>query len=184
MNIDYLLMFILKYLDVNDLIKSRRTSKTFNKVITTPHLNLFTNFELCFPDDKDYSLLKPFLHSTITNNTIRKLNLLLCENLSLAHYILSSVNPCSITELKIPLSLLQTKRDLLPFTSLTSLSIKNMYFSECGMQKNILLISNLMSLTNLTKLKLNNIKYIPAEFINYLQCDLTYLDLPTSKITY
>ena len=177
MNIDYLLIFILKYLDVNDLIKSRYISKTFNKVITTPHLNLFNNFELCFPDDKDFSLLKPFFHSTITNNTIHKLNLLLCENLSLAHYILSLVNPLSIHELKLPLSLFQTKKDLFPFTSLTSLSIKNMYFSECGMQQNILLISNIMSINSLTKLKLNNIKYINAEFINYLQSDLTYLDL-------
>jgi hypothetical protein len=177
MNIDYLLIFILKYLDVNDLIKSRYTSKTFNKVITTPNLNLFTNFELCFPDDKDYSLLQPFFHSIITTNTIHKLNLLLCENLSLAHYILSLINPLSLTELKIPLSILHTKNDLLPYTSLTSLSIKNMYFNECGMPQNILLLSNIMNMHTLTKLKLNNIKYINAEFINYLQCDLTYLDL-------
>ena len=61
--------------------------------------------------------------------------------------------------------------------SLTELTIKNMYFNEVGMEFNVVMVENILKLKNLKKLKLNNIKFIGAEFINLIQSNLEYIDI-------
>ena len=69
-------------------------------------------------------------------------------------------------------------KDLSKFSeSLEELTVKNMYFNEVGIEYNILMVENIILLKNLKKLKLNNIKYTGAEFINLLPCNLEYLDI-------
>ena len=80
--------------------------------------------------------------------------------------------------LHIPLAMLKHPNDLQKFDeSLKELTIKNMYFNEVGLEYNIVMVENLLKLKNLKKLKLNNIKFIGAEFINLLQSNLEYLDI-------
>ena len=176
LNIDYVLVDILKYLDVHDLCRCMTASKTFYKVINETNSILFEHFELIYSSDDAEKSANWFL-KIIKQNEIKSLNLILCECLPLARMILSNVNSETIESLSIPLTILEKKTDLVRYKNITSLAIKNMYFNEGGMEQNILLISNLIPLTRVSKLKLNNIKFISAEFLNYLQCNVTYLDL-------
>lgn len=176
MNIDFVLIDILKYLDVHDLAKIMCTSKTFYKTINEYNSKLFEHFELRYSSEFEEMNFKWFL-KIIENNEIKSLNLILCECLPLARLILSKVSSEQLHTLSIPLTLLESKTDLKRFNKMRNLSIKNVYFNEGGMEQNIFLISNLIPQTQITKLKLNNIKFISAEFLNYLQCQLTYLDL-------
>ena len=168
LNIDYVLVDILKYLDVHDLCRCMTASKTFYKVINETNSILFEHFELIYSSDDAEKSANWFL-KIIKQNEIKSLNLILCECLPLARMILSNVNSETIESLSIPLTILEKKTDLVRYKNITSLAIKNMYFNEGGMEQNILLISNLIPLTRVSKLKLNNIKFISAEFLNYLQ---------------
>ena len=117
--------------------------------------------------------------SFITNNKyLKKISLILCENIYLARKILSEVISKNVKELYIPLAMIKSSNDFEKFNeSLTELTIKNMYFNEVGMEFNVVMVENILKLKNLKKLKLNNIKFIGAEFINLIQSNLEYIDI-------
>ncbi len=179
MNFDFILIDILKYLDVRDLMSISYTSKVFYKLIYDNQNCLFDNFEMVYDGDELPNNYK-FILNKIEINSINSLNLILCKNLLLGRLILKKVNVKQLNKINIPLALLRSKSDLIKFQNITNLCIKNMYFNEVGMEYNLLLIPNIFLLPNLKKLKLNNIKYINGEFLNFLQCKLEYLDLRES----
>ena len=176
MNNDYILIHILKYLDVKDLMRTSYTNKTIYNIIYNSDNCLFDNFEMVY-NKEELPINYKFLLKKIELNPINSLNLILCENLLLAKLILKKVNVKNLKKLIIPLAIFRGKTDLQKFKEIIELSIKNMYFNEVGMEYNLFLIPNIFLLSNLKKLKLNNIKYINAEFLNFLQCKLEHLDL-------
>ena len=171
MNYDFILIDILKYLDVKELMLISSTSKVFYKLIYDYQNCLFDNFEMVYDGDELPNNYK-FILNKIEINSINSLNLILCKNLLLGRLILKKVNVKQLNKINIPLALLRSKSDLMKFQNITNLCIKNMYFNEVGMEYNLLLIPNIFLLPNLKKLKLNNIKYINGEFLNFLQCKL------------
>lgn len=177
MEIDFILIDILKYLDVTTLARLRCINKLYKSIIDDENTVLYDNYHLVYLNDYSKECTNNWLKKTILNNHITQLNLLLCENIPLARILLKSINPKYLKDLVIPLAIFQTNTDLIRLTNLTSLTVKNLYFNERGMEYNIFLIANLAPLVNLRKIKFNSIKYISAEFINYLTCRLSYLDL-------
>lgn len=177
MEIDFILIDILKYLDVNTLARLRCTSNLFKAIIDEDNIIIYENYHLVYLNEKSTELSNEWLKKTVQNNHITQMNLLLCENIPLARILLKSVNPKYLRELIIPLAIFQSNIDLISFPNLISLTVKNLYFNERGMEYNILLVSNLIPLIKLQKIKFNSIKYISAEFFNYLTCTISYLDL-------
>lgn len=177
MNIDFILVNVLKYLEVKDLMKLMSVSKAFFKLITSHSTEIFDYFDLTYSSE-DLPRNSKFITDVISKNDIKKINLTLCENLNLINLILKAVKEKNgVKTLGLPLSIFESKTVLKKFSNVTSLAVKNMYFNECGLENNLYLIGNLIPMTKLTKLKLNNIKFTSAEFINLLQCKLEYIDL-------
>ena len=193
MNIDYILVNIFKYLDIRDLFSICNVNKTFYKIIMCKNIDtylsskkdekyntdIYDNIELIYNESEEFPENEDFILSIIKNNTnIQKISLILCENLVLARKIIKNVISTKVNKLYIPLAMLKSANDLEKFNeSLTELTIKNMYFNEVGIEYNIVMVENLLKLKNLKKLKLNNIKFIGAEFINLIQSKLEYLDI-------
>ena len=193
MGIDHILINIFKYLDLRELFSICNVSKTFYNIITCKNFDcllsiiktekydkkIYDNIELIITDPDELPENSNFILSIIKNNKhLKKISLVLCENLILARKIIKNVSSNEVIKLYIPLALLKNSNDLEKFNdSLTELTIKNMYFNEVGMEYNVVMVENLLKLKNLKKLKLNNIKFIGAEFINLIQSNLEYLDI-------
>ena len=193
MNIDYILVNIFKYLDLRDLFRICNVNKTFHNIIMCKNIDtylsskkeekyntdIYDNIELIFTEPEEFPENSEFILSIIRNNKhLKKISLILCENLVFARKIIKNVVSTKVNKLYIPLAMLKNANDLEKFNeSLTELTIKNMYFNEVGIEYNIVMVENLLKLKNLKKLKLNNIKFIGAEFINLIQSNLEYLDI-------
>ena len=192
MDIDHILINILKYLDLKELFSISNVNKRFHNIIMGKEViksienkkinydtEIYDYIDLVFNDPDEFPTNADKIISIIKNNKhLKKLSLILCENLSLANQIISNVTSKEIKELQLSLAMFQTNKDLEKFSdSLTELTVKNMYFNEVGIEYNIVMVENIILLKNLKKLKLNNIKYTGAEFINLLQCNLEYLDI-------
>ena len=193
MGVDHILINIFKYLDLRELFRICNVCKTFYNIIMCKNIDsllkskkpekydteIYDYIDLIITDPDELPENANFILSLIKNNPhLKKLSLVLCENLILARKIIKNVNSKEMNVLHIPLALLKNSNDLLKFDeSLTELTIKNMYFNEVGMEYNVVMVENLLKLKNLKKLKLNNIKFIGAEFINLLQSNLEYLDI-------
>ncbi len=193
MGVDHILINILKYLDLRELFRICNVSKTFYKIIMCKNIDsllkshqpikydteIYDYIDLIITDPDELPENANFILSIIKNNShLKKLSLVLCENLILARKIVKNVNSKEMSLLHIPLAMLKHPNDLQKFDeSLKELTIKNMYFNEVGLEYNIVMVENLLKLKNLKKLKLNNIKFIGAEFINLLQSNLEYLDI-------
>ena len=191
MDIDHIIINILKYLDLKELFSICNINKKFYNIIMCKKVDFFQKQNLNYdteiydcidlvynePDELPSNYQK--ILSIIKNNkNLQKISLILNENLPLSLDILSSVTSEKVHTLSIPLALFKTNTDLQKFNnSLTTLSIKNMYFNEVGIKHNILMVENIIPLKNLKKLKLNNIKYIGGEFINLLKSNLEYIDV-------
>ena len=184
MNIDCILVNIFKYLDLRDLFRICNVNKTFHNIIMCKNIDtylsskkeekyntdIYDNIELIFTEPEEFPENSEFILSIIRNNK--------CENLVFARKIIKNVVSTKVNKLYIPLAMLKNANDLEKFNeSLTELTIKNMYFNEVGIEYNIVMVENLLKLKNLKKLKLNNIKFIGAEFINLIQSNLEYLDI-------
>ena len=193
MNIDHILVNIFKYLDLRDLFSICNVNKTFYNIIMCKNIDtylssrkeekyntdIYDNIEFIYTESDDFPENTDFILSLIKNNkNLKKISLVLCENLVLARKILKNVISTKVNKLYIPLAMLKNVNDLEKFNeSLTELTIKNMYFNEVGIEYNVVMVENLLKLKNLKKLKLNNIKFIGAEFINLIQSNLEYLDI-------
>ena len=193
MGVDHILINILKYLDLRELFRICNVSKTFYNIIMCKNIDsllkshqpikydteIYDYIDLIITDPDELPENANFILSIIKNNShLKKLSLVLCENLILARKIVKNVNSKEMNILHIPLAILKHPNDLQKFDeSLKELTIKNMYFNEVGMEYNVVMVENLLKLKNLKKLKLNNIKFIGAEFINLLQSNLEYLDI-------
>ena len=193
MGVDHILINILKYLDLRELFRICNVSKTFYNIIMCKNIDsllkshqpikydteIYDYIDLIITDPDELPENANFILSIIKNNShLKKLSLVLCENLILARKIVKNVNSKEMSLLHIPLAMLKHPNDLQKFDeSLKELTIKNMYFNEVGLENNIVMVENLLKLKNLKKLKLNNIKFIGAEFINLLQSNLEYLDI-------
>ena len=192
MEIDQILINILKYLDLNELFSISNVNKKFHNIIMCKENNLLTNpkcklydteiydyFEFGYCEIDELPANADKIISIVRNNThLKMLSLVLCENLSLAQNIISNVQSNEVKEIHLSLATFKSKKDLEKFSqSLTELTIKNMHFNEVGIEYNILMIENIILLKNLKKLILNNVKFMGAEFINLLQCNLEYLDM-------
>lgn len=193
MGVDHILINILKYLDLRELFRICNVSKTFYNIIMCKNIDsllkshqpikydteIYDYIDLIITDPDELPENANFILSIIKNNShLKKLSLVLCENLILARKIVKNVNSKEMSLLHIPLAMLKHPNDLQKFDeSLKELTIKNMYFNEVGLEYNIVMVENLLKLKNLKKLKLNNIKFIGAEFINLLHSNLEYLDI-------
>ena len=193
MNIDYILVNIFKYLDLRDLFRICNVNKTFHNIIMcknidtylsskkeeTYNTDIYDNIELIFTEPEEFPENSEFILSVVGGNKhLKKISLILCENLVFARKIIKNVVSTKVNKLYIPLAMLKNANDLEKFNeSLIELTIKNMYFNEVGIEYNIVMVENLLKLKNLKKLKLNNIKFIGAEFINLIQSNLEYLDI-------
>ena len=191
MDIDYILINILKYLDIKELFSISNVNRKFYNIINGRKVDYIKNknvnydteiydyIDFVFNDPDEFPPNTQKILSIIENNKhLKKLSLILCENLKLAQDIISCVTSKEIKKLYISLAMFKTCKDLDKFKeSLQELTIKNMYFNEVGIEYNILMVENIILLKKLKKLKLNNIKYTGAEFINLLQCNLEYLDI-------
>ena len=193
MNIDHILVNIFKYLDLRDLFSICNVNKTFYNIIMCKNIDtylpskkeekyntdIYDNIEFIYTETDEFPENTDFILSLIKNNkNLTKISLVLCENLILARKILKNVVSTKVNKLYIPLAMLKNVNDLEKFNeSLTELTIKNMYFNEVGIEYNVVMVENLLKLKNMKKLKLNNIKFIGAEFINLIQSNLEYLDI-------
>ena len=191
MDIDHILINILKYLDIKELFSISNVNRKFHNIIMGNKIDsiqnkdeyydteLYDYIDLVFNDPDEFPTNTKKILSIVKNNKhLKKLSLILCENLKLGRDIIKSVNSKEINQLHLSLAMFKSCKDLAKFSnSLTELTIKNMYFNEVGIEYNILMVENIILLKNLKKLKLNNIKYTGAEFINLLQCNLEYLDI-------
>ena len=191
MDIDHILINIFKYLDIKELFSISNVNKKFYNIIMGKEINsiqnkklkydteIYDHIDLVFNDPDEFPTnWKKIITIIKNNNHLKKLSLILCENLKFARDIIKNVTSTEIKKLYLSLAMFKTSKDLLKFSeSLTELTVKNMYFNEVGIEYNILMVENLILLKNLKKLKLNNIKYTGAEFINLLQCNLEYLDI-------
>ena len=160
------------------MCKNIDTSLTSEK-IKKYDTEIYDYIDLILTDPDEMPKNSDFILSIIKNNkNLKKLSLVLCENLILARKILKNVISNQVNTLHIPLAMIKNANDLEKFNeSLTELTIKNMYFNEVGIEYNIVMVENILKLKNLKKLKLNNIKFIGAEFINLIQSNLEYLDI-------
>ena len=160
------------------MCKNIDTSLTSEK-IKKYDTEIYDYIDLILTDPEEMPKNSDFILSIIKNNkNLKKLSLVLCENLILARKILKNVISNQVNTLHIPLAMIKNANDLEKFNeSLTELTIKNMYFNEVGIEYNIVMVENILKLQNLKKLKLNNIKFIGAEFINLIQSNLEYLDI-------
>ena len=193
MGIDHIIINILKYLDLKELFSISNVNKKFYNIIMCKNIDtslsskkkekydteIYDYIDLIITDPEELPKNSKFILSIIQNNkNLKKLSLVLCENLILARKILKNVISKQVNTLHIPLAMMKNANDLEKFNeSLTELTIKNMYFNEVGIEYNIVMVENILKLKNLKKLKLNNIKFIGAEFINLIQSDLEYLDI-------
>ena len=193
MGIDHIIINILKYLDLKELFSISNVNKKFYNIIMCKNIDtllpskkkekydteIYDYIDLIITDPEELPKNSNFILSIIQNNIhLKKLSLVLCENLILARKILKNVVSKQVNTLHMPLAMMKNANDLEKFNeSLTELTIKNMYFNEVGIEYNIVMVENILKLKNLKKLKLNNIKFIGAEFINLIQSDLEYLDI-------
>jgi hypothetical protein len=187
--IDQIIINIIKYLDLRELFRICNVNKRFYNIIMCKEIDshskekydteIYDYIDLIYSDPDELPENSDFILSMINNNKhLKKISLILCENLVLARKIIKKVISKEVNKLHIPLAMLKSSNDLEKFNeSLTELTIKNMYFNEVGIEYNILMVENLLKLKNLKKLKLNNIKFIGAEFINLIQSNLEYLDI-------
>ena len=187
--IDQIIINIIKYLDLRELFRICNVNKRFYNIIMCKEIyshskekydtEIYDYIDLIYSDPDELPENSDFILSIINNNKhLKKISLILCENLVLARKIIKKVISKEVNKLHIPLAMLKSSNDLEKFNeSLTELTIKNMYFNEVGIEYNILMVENLLKLKNLKKLKLNNIKFIGAEFINLIQSNLEYLDI-------
>jgi hypothetical protein len=187
--IDQIIINIIKYLDLRELFSICNVNKRFYNIIMCKEIDshskekydteIYDYIDLIYSDPDELPENSDFILSIINNNKhLKKISLILCENLVLARKIIKKVISKEVNKLHIPLAMLKSSNDLEKFNeSLTELTIKNMYFNEVGIEYNILMVENLLKLKNLKKLKLNNIKFIGAEFINLIQSNLEYLDI-------
>ena len=187
--IDQIIINIIKYLDLRELFRICNVNKRFYNIIMCKEIDshskekydteIYDYIDLIYSDPDELPENSDFILSIINNNkNLKKISLILCENLVLARKIIKKVISKEVNKLHIPLAMLKSSNDLEKFNeSLTELTIKNMYFNEVGIEYNILMVENLLKLKNLKKLKLNNIKFIGAEFINLIQSNLEYLDI-------
>jgi len=187
--IDQIIINIIKYLDLRELFRICNVNKRFYNIIMCKEIDshskekydteIYDYIDLIYSDPDELPENSDFILSIINNNKhLKKISLILCENLVLARKIIKKVISKEVNKLHIPLAMLKSSNDLEKFNeSLTELTIKNMYFNEVGIEYNILMVENLLKLKNLKKLKLNNIKFIGAEFINLIQSNLEYLDI-------
>ena len=157
--------------NIDSLLPSKKKEKYDTEI--------YDYIDLIITDPEELPKNSKFILSIIQNNkNLKKLSLVLCENLILARKILKNVISKQVNTLHIPLAMIKNANDLEKFNeSLTELTIKNMYFNEVGIEYNIVMVENILKLKNLKKLKLNNIKFIGAEFINLIQSNLEYLDI-------
>ena len=177
-NNDFILVNILKYFDIKELYSISHTNKTFNNIINslTLPINFYNNLIISSSNLIPISVQNKILKK-IENYKINSLNIILNEDENFSLKLLQNLN--NLQKLSIPLSILY-ENIFNNYQNLSELIIKNMYFNEGKMDKNIILVKNLLNLKHLKKLKLNNVKYITGEFLNYLKCNLEYLDLKES----
>ena len=183
MDIDHILINIFKYLDIKELFSISTVNKKFYNIIMGKEIQSIQNkkklnydteiydyIDFVFNDPDEFPKNSEKILSIIKNNKhLKKLSLILCENLELAQDIISNVTSKEIKKLYLSLAMFKSCKDLSKFSeSLEELTVKNMYFNEVGIEYNILMVENIILLKNLKKLKLNNIKYTGAEFINLL----------------
>ena len=178
LNKDFILVNILKYFDIKELYSISHINKTFNNIINslTLPINFYNNLIIASSNLIPISVQNKILKK-IENYKINSLNIILNEDENFSLKLLQNLN--NLQKLSIPLSILY-ENIFNNYQNLSELIIKNMYFNEGKMDKNIILVKNLLNLKHLKKLKLNNVKYITGEFLNYLKCNLEYLDLKES----
>lgn len=178
LNKDFILVNILKYFDIKELYSFSHINKTFNNIINslTLPINFYNNLIISSSNLIPISVQNKILKK-IENYKINSLNIILNEDENFSLKLLQNLN--NLQKLSIPLSILY-ENIFNNYQNLSELIIKNMYFNEGKMDKNIILVKNLLNLKHLKKLKLNNVKYITGEFLNYLKCNLEYLDLKES----
>jgi hypothetical protein len=175
--IDSFLVDILKYLSLQDLAMIRQVSKIFQKLIDNEKTIIFEKINISIFEDK---INLNWLLNIIRNNQIKKMNLLLCDNIYYVRQILFSINSDYLEELKIPTKFFMGKNELTRFKRLNKLTIKNMYFIEGGLDEDIHMITNLIELPWIKFLKLNNIKFVKAGFMQYLNNKFEKLDFRES----
>lgn len=175
--IDFFLVDILKYLSLQDLANIRQVSKTFKNLIDNEKTIIFEKMNISIFEEK---INLNWLLNIITNNQIKKINLLLCDNIYYVRQILFSINCEYLEELKIPTKFFMGKGELTRFKRLKTLAIKNMYFLEGGLDEDIHMIANLIELPWIKNLKLNNIKFVKAGFMKYLSNKFEKLDFRES----
>lgn len=170
---DQILVDVFKYLSLQDLAKCTLACKMFKNLIEEESNVIFDKINVCVFDNK---INLEWLIRIIKNNRVKILNLLLCENYITARLILYNINPLYLEELKIPLKMFMSDEDLIQFKNLKKLTIKNMYFNESGLEEDVYMLANLMQMKWLKYLKLNNIKFLKANFIGHLTNELYFLD--------
>lgn len=171
------LIDILKYLNLEELAALTGTAKVFYNVVNRENNIIFDSLKIV--SIKNENNLK-FLLNIVKNNQLNSLNLLLCENVEQSRLILSSVNPNSVHQLKIPLKIFKTANDITRFCNLKKLSIKNMWFNEAGAEEDILMVQNLLQMPWIQELKITNAKYLKASFLQYLNNKFYKLDFRES----
>ena len=162
MDMDEILINILKYLDIKELFSISNVNKKFYNIIMGKKCDLFNKklvydtqiydyVDFVYNEPDDFPDNKEKILKIIKNNKhLQKLSLILCENLKLAQEIILSVTSKEIKQLFLPLAMFKTNKDLEKFSeSLTELAIKNMYFNEVGIHYNILMVENIILLKNL-----------------------------------
>ena len=167
MDIDHILINILKYLDIKELFSISNVNRKFHNIIMGNKIDsiqnkdeyydteLYDYIDLVFNDPDEFPTNTKKILSIVKNNKhLKKLSLILCENLKLGRDIIKSVNSKEINQLHLSLAMFKSCKDLAKFSnSLTELTIKNMYFNEVGIEYNILMVENIILLKNLKKLK-------------------------------
>ena len=164
MDIDEILINILKYLDITELFRISNVNKKFYNIIMCQKIDstaekyeteIYDYIDLIYSEPDELPQNSDKIISFITNNKyLKKISLILCENIYLARKILSEVISKNVKELYIPLAMIKSSNDFEKFNeSLTELTIKNMYFNEVGMEFNVVMVENILKLKNLKKLK-------------------------------
>ena len=162
---DDILVHIIKFNNLRDLALQREVSRQFYTIIEEDK-NIVLNCLDLSTYEKEINL--KWLKNFIKNKYIKKLNLLLCEDFIISRDIIFLINAKHIEQLKISVNIFLEGKEIIHFKNLKSITIKNMFFNETGEEENKFMVDNLMKMPWIEEIKLNNIKYMTAEFFKYL----------------